>query len=184
VVHGRLAVFETEAGLVLLDRRAANERVKYEEILEQYEKENPPSQTLLFPVPMELDAVGAALLLEHTDFLKAGGIVVEPFGRNFFRIESVPIWVDVESVEEFLRDIVGLMRDGNLPETRPALARDQIARLAAFRAVRISARVTEVEMKALVERLMKCSQPLTDPHGRPTFIEINSGELERRFQKQ
>ena len=184
LAHGQYAVFETGAGLVLLDRRAAHERVAYEEILRQYEETSPPSQALLFPVPLELDAVGAGAMEDHRAFLKASGFVVEPFGRHFFRVESVPAWVDHDRVEPFLRDLIGLMRDGNLPEDRPALAREQIARLAALRAVRVSDRATEGEMTRLVQRLLACRQPLTNPQGRPTFIELDRGELDRRFQKR
>ncbi len=184
LAHGRYAVFETGAGLVLLDRRAAHERVAYEEILDHYQKEKPPAQSLLFPVPLEVDALGAAVLENHREFLKATGFEVEPFGRNFFRVESVPVWVDPERVEPFLRDLIGLMRDGNLPESQPSLARDTIARLAACRAVRISDSATEAEMTGLVGRLLACRQPLTNPRGRPAFVEISRGELDRRFQKR
>ncbi len=184
IAHGQYAVFETGAGLVLLDRRAACERIAYEEILRQYTEERPPAQALLFPVPLELDAVGAAALEEHREFLRVSGFEVEPFGRNFFRVESVPVWVDPDRVEAFLRDLVGLMRDGNLPEDRPALARERIARLAATRALRMEPPSGGAEMSRLVERLLACRQPLTGPQGRPTFVEIGRAELDRRFQKR
>lgn len=184
VAHGRYGVFETGAGLVLLDRRAAHERVKYEEILARYENEAASAQVLLFPVPLEVDAVAAGLLTDHSEFLRASGFQVESFGRNFFRVASAPEWIDAESVEGFLRDLIGLMKEGNLPEDRPALARERIARLAASRAVRIGDRTSEREIHALVSRLMSCRQPLTNPRGRPTFIEIDHGELDKRFQRR
>ncbi|MCC6227512.1 MAG: hypothetical protein IT195_14055, partial [Microthrixaceae bacterium] len=41
----------------------------------------------------------------------------------------------------------------------------------------------EAEMRALVAQLFATGAPLTNPGGRPTYIELNHGELSRRFQK-
>ena len=65
LAHGSYAVFETAAGLVLLDRRAAHERVWFERLRDQFRSGAVPSQRLLLPVPLELDPVAAALLLDR-----------------------------------------------------------------------------------------------------------------------
>jgi DNA mismatch repair protein MutL len=85
--------------------------------------------------------------------------------------------------EPFLRDVLGALRDGRLPEGNLALAREELARLAAAKAVRLAAVAGEAELRALVGELFATRQPLTSPAGRPTFIELNHGELARRFQK-
>ena len=56
LAHGVYALFETDAGLVLLDRRAAHERVWYERLREQFATAQVATQRLLLPVPVELDA--------------------------------------------------------------------------------------------------------------------------------
>ncbi|MCX6955673.1 MAG: DNA mismatch repair endonuclease MutL, partial [Verrucomicrobia bacterium] len=93
LAHGSYAVFETAAGLVLLDRRAAHERVWFERLREQFRSGAVPSQRLLLPVPLELDPVAAALLLDRLAFLHRHGFEVGEFGRNFFRVEAVPAWM-------------------------------------------------------------------------------------------
>ncbi len=184
LIQGRLAVFERENGLILVDRRAAHERVMYEEVLRRFEKEKPVVQTLLFPVPLEVDGVAAGLLQEHREFLLASGFEVAPFGRNFFRVETAPDWISPEEVEPFLRDLIGSMKEENLSSSRPALARERFAKLAAARAVRLGDRCGETELVSLVLNLLACEQPLTNPQGRPTLIEIDQGELDRRFQRR
>jgi DNA mismatch repair protein MutL len=37
------------------------------------------------------------------------------------------------------------------------------------------------ELEALVEDLRRCAMPYTCPHGRPTLIEMNFRELEKKF---
>ena len=39
------------------------------------------------------------------------------------------------------------------------------------------------ELRALVAQLFATKTPLTNPFGRPTYIELNHGELARRFSR-
>jgi DNA mismatch repair protein MutL len=183
LAHGNYALFETAAGLVLLDRRAAHERVWFERLREQFRAGSVPSQRLLLPIPIELDAIAAALLLDRLKFLNAHGFEVLEFGRNFFRIEAVPAWMEPADAEPFLRDLLGAFREGTIPDHNTDLARDELARLAAAKAVRLAETSNETELRALVAHLFGTRTPLTSPAGRPTHIELNHSELARRFQK-
>lgn len=178
---GDCEIFETPAGVVLLDRRAALERVLFEQLQREFRDGATLSQRLLFAVPVELDPIAAAMLADQLAFLEKHGLEVSAFGRNFFRIEAAPAWLDPAEAEPFLRDILARLREGQLDPRRPAVAREELARLAAARAVRGGARAdTGAE---LVARLLACDQPLLTPGGRPTLIELSRGELARRFQK-
>ena len=183
LAHGSYALFETAAGLVLLDRRAAHERVWFERLREQFRLGQVPSQRLLLPHALELDPVASALLLDRLKFMHTHGFEVGEFGRNFFRIEALPAWMEPADAEPFLRDLLGAFRDGRLPDKDTDLARDELARLAVAKAVRLPERPNETELRALVAQLFATRTPLTSPSGRPTYIELNHGELARRFQK-
>lgn len=183
VAHGNYVLFETAAGLVLLDRRAAHERVWFERLQQQFRTGQVPSQRLLLPVPVELDPIATALLLDRLEFLATHGFEVGEFGRNFFRIEAVPAWMEPATAEPFLRDLLSWLRDGRLQEKNVDLLREELARLAAARAVRLPERVGEADIQALVTELFQTRHPMTSPAGRPTYIELNHGELARRFQK-
>jgi DNA mismatch repair protein MutL len=183
LAHGNYALFETPAGLVLLDRRAANERVWFERLQEQFRTGAVSSQRLLLPVALELDPITTALLLERLAFLHGCGFEIGEFGRNFFRIEALPAWMEPADAEPFLRDLLGAFRDGRWPEKSADLAREEFARLAVARAVRLPETDHEAGLQALVAQLFATSTPLTSPAGRPTYIELNHSELARRFQK-
>jgi DNA mismatch repair protein MutL len=98
-------------------------------------------------------------------------------------MEGVPEWMAPADAEAFLRDLLGVLREGLLVAKDLDLARDELARLAAARAVRVPDGATEPEMHSLVSQLFSCRQPLTNPAGRPTYIELSCGEIARRFQK-
>ena len=183
LAHGAYALFETSSGVVLLDRRAAHERVWFERLREQFRAGAVPSQRLLLPLPMELDAIASALLLDRRRFLEAHGFDVAEFGRNFFRLEAIPAWMEPADAEPFLRDLLAAFRDGSVPQGNADLARDELARLAAAKAVRLPETSPEGEVRALVAALFATSSPLTSPSGRPVFFELTHGELARRFQK-
>ena len=181
--HGDYALFEAPGGVVVLDRRAAHERVWFERLATQFARGEVASQRLLFALPVELDAIASALLADRLKFLHQHGLEVGEFGRNFFRIEAVPVWLEPEDAELFLRDVIGLMREGRLNEKKADLAREELARLAAQKAVRLPATVGEAEALALVAQLFACNQPHTSPAGRPTHFELSKGDLARRFQR-
>jgi DNA mismatch repair protein MutL len=183
LAHGQYALFETTAGLVLLDRRAAHERIWFERLSAQFATGSVPSQRLLLALPVELDTIASALLLDRLDFLQRHGFELVEFGRNFFRLEGLPAWMEPADAETFLRDLLGAFRDGAMAGRDVELAREQLARLAAARAVRLPEVVNEAEMRALVQALFATRSPLTSPAGRPTFIEVNHAELARRFNK-
>ncbi len=179
--HGDCEIFETAGGVVLLDRRAALERIFFEQLQSEFAEGHTLSQRLLFAVPVELDPVATAMLVDQIAFLAGHGLEVAVFGRNFFRVEAVPAWLDPAEAEPFLRDILGRLRDGQLDPRRPEVAREQLARLAATRAVRGAGRTDTG--RELAARLLGCAQPLLTPGGQPTLIELSRGELARRFQK-
>ena len=183
LAHGSYALFETPAGLVLLDRRAAHERIWFDRLVAQFASGTVPSQRLLLPIPLELDPIAAALLIDRTKFLCGHGFVIGEFGRNFFRIEAVPTWMEPADAEPFVRDVLGALREGRLPEGNLALAREELARISAAKAIRLPAAPAEAALRALVAELFATRTPLSSPSGRPTFIELNHGELARRFQK-
>lgn len=183
IAHGNYALFETPAGLVLLDRRAAHERIWFERLRDEFRAGEVPGQRLLLPVPVELDAIAASLLLDRLKFLRGHGFEIAEFGRNFFRIEAVPVWMEPADAEPFLRDLLGAFRDGSIPDRDTDLAHDALAQMAAAKAVRLPELAGEAELRAVMAQLFATRMPLTSPGGRPTYIELNHSELARRFLK-
>jgi DNA mismatch repair protein MutL len=183
LLHGAYVLFETPSGLVMLDRRATHERIWFERLQHQFREGAVASQRLLLPVPVELDAISSALLLDRLAFLNRHGFEIVEFGRNFFRIESVPAWMEPVDAEIFLRDLLGAFREGRLQDKNVDVAREELARMAVAKAIRLPDAPGAEELQALVGQLFACRTPMTSPFGKPTHIELSHGELARRFQK-
>jgi DNA mismatch repair protein MutL len=54
-----------------------------------------------------------------------------------FRIEAVPTWMEPGDAEAFVRDLLGALRDGRLQEKDVHLAREELARIACAKAIRL-----------------------------------------------
>ena len=175
------AVFETPTGVAILDLGAAHQRVLYEAILARFTEGRPVSQPLLVPLTLELEPLPAAVLKERHSLLTAAGFEFEEYGRNFWRIAALPVWLDPADALVFLRDLLTEMarREGDFG--RPALAYDALAKLAVTRARRKGDALADGELLALAEALFRTAQPATCPKGRRTYVEWSDADLGRRF---
>ncbi|MBJ7493460.1 MAG: DNA mismatch repair endonuclease MutL [Opitutales bacterium] len=175
------AVFETPTGLAILDIGAAHQRILYEDILKQFSEQTPLSQPLLIPLNLELEPLPAAVLKEKNDLLTAAGFSFEEYGRNFWRINALPTWLNPDESLIFIRDLLAEMarREGDFG--KPALAYDALARLAVIKARKKGDALSDHELLQLVHKLFQTSQPGVDPRGHKTYIEWTDADLTRRL---
>jgi len=175
------AVFETPTGLAILDIGAAHQRVLYESILAQFTAQRPISQPMLVPLSIELDPLPAAVLKERMPLLVSAGFDFEEYGRNFWRIQALPAWLEPEDALAFVRDLLTEMarREGDFG--RPSLAYDALAKIAVIKARRKGDSLSDAELMELVQALFRTVQPGTCPRGRRTYVEWTDADLTRRF---
>ena len=177
----RYALFETPDGLLTLQIRHADQRVRYERIRKEWEKTAAASQQMLIPLPMEFEPLAAEALKSQLEVLRRQGFGIEEFGRNFYRVESVPTWLDPDDTETFVRDLVDTIRQRGDLRKNGELGWEAVARLAARRAVRRKDAFSERLITQLARELMACENPHTTPFGKPVFIAANWNDLENRF---
>ena len=175
------AVFETPTGLAILDIGAAHQRVLYESILAQFTEQKPISQPMLVPLSIELDPLPAAVLKERLPLLASAGFDFEEYGRNFWRIQALPAWLEPEDALAFVRDLLAEMarREGDFG--RPSLAYDALAKIAVIKARRKGDSLSDAELMELVQALFRTVQPGSCPRGRRTYVEWTDADLTRRF---
>jgi DNA mismatch repair protein MutL len=176
--HGNFILFETPDGLLILNRTAAQTRVLYEDYMQSLITGHIVTQALLFPRLFELPILLADVLARHLDFFRASGFAVEGFGATSFRVSSLPAWFEGEGCEDFIHEAVArIAENGIRPDRDAQLARETFARLAAAHAAAGSAPVDEQSGLSLARKLLACKNPLADPKGNPTYIEMSRAEL-------
>ena len=182
-VIGRLyAVLESDRGLVLLDQHAAHERVLFERMLERLERgAQAPSQKLLLPETIELSPRDAQFLREQLSILTRLGVGLNEFGERTFLLDALPPFVKVGDARRFTLDLVDELKAAGRDVNSARLGEQVVARTVCRHAVKANDPLAGRELENLVEDLRRCAMPYTCPHGRPTLIEMNYRELERKF---
>jgi len=174
----RFAILESADGLVLLDPRAARERILYERWLDGTGGHPVESQTLLVPVLIEPGPRECELALRHREEFAKAGIDLEDFGSGTLRIGSLPDFLKLSDPRGFVVELIDELAAGQAPGARFAF--EVLARMLARRAAIAESPRPQEAMKVL-EILFGCELPYCAPDGRPTLSEFSMRDLERRF---
>jgi DNA mismatch repair protein MutL len=182
-VVGRLYVLlESDRGLVLLDQHAAHERILYEQMLTRLEQNSfAPSQKLLLPETIELPPRDAQFLREQLVVLTKLGVGLSEFGERTFLLDALPPFVKAADPRRFVFDLVDELRAAGREVNLARLGEHTVAKTVCRHAVKANDPLGGAELENLVEDLRRCAMPYTCPHGRPTLIEMNYRELEKKF---
>jgi DNA mismatch repair protein MutL len=182
-VIGRLyVVLESDRGLVLLDQHAAHERILFEQMLDRLEQnQQSPSQKLLLPETIELAPRDAQFLKEQLGLLTRLGVGLSEFGERTFLLDALPPFVKVGDARRFVIDLVDELKAAGREVNSARLGEQVVAKTVCRHAVKANDPLRGAELENLVEDLRRCAMPYTCPHGRPTLIEMNFRELEKKF---
>jgi DNA mismatch repair protein MutL len=182
-VIGKLyVVLESDRGLVLLDQHAAHERILFEQMLDRLERNaQSPSQKLLLPETIELSPRDAQFLREQLTTLTRLGVGLSEFGERTFLLDALPPFVKVSDSRRFVLDLVDELKAAGKEVNTVRLGEHTVAKTVCRHAVKANDPLGGRELENLVEDLRRCAMPYTCPHGRPTLIEMNYRELEKKF---
>ena len=174
-------VLESERGLVLMDQHAAHERVLYEQLLEQMERNETVSQKLLLAETVELAAPDATFLTEQVETLSRLGVGISVFGDRTFLLDALPPFAKVKDAKGFLLTLIDELKAAGSSVNSMRLGEDMITKTVCRHAIKANDAMSEPELEGLLHDLRQCSMPYTCPHGRPTLIEMSYPELEKKF---
>jgi len=182
-VVGKLyVVLESDRGLVLLDQHAAHERILFEQMLNRLERnDQAPSQRLLLPETVELSARDAAFLREQLPALMRLGVGLSEFGERTFLLDALPPFVKAQAPRQFVLELVDELKAAGQEVNSLRLGEHTVAKTVCRHAVKANDPLAGRELESLIEDLRHCAMPYTCPHGRPTLIEMNFRELEKKF---
>lgn len=182
-VIGKLyVVLESDRGLVLLDQHAAHERVLFEQMLRRMEEnENAASQRLLLPETVEVSLRDAHFLKQNLSTLTRLGVGLSEFGERTFLLDALPPFVKVTDPRKFVMELVDELKAAGNSVNTMRLGEHTIAKTVCRHAVKANDPLAGPELEKLLEDLRQCAMPYTCPHGRPTLIEMNYRELEKKF---
>ena len=179
-LHAKYILSQIKTGLMIVDQHVAHERILYEKALKLMDANMPFSQQLLFPKTIQMDAGTMQLLKEIYPLLVHIGFEIKFHGKGLAVIEGVPQDIKQGYEEKILLEI---LEEYQINQREKMLDdRDNIAKSYSCKtAIKAGDKLTEVEMRSLIDQLFATSNPYVCPHGRPIVIKISLEEFDRRF---
>jgi DNA mismatch repair protein MutL len=174
--------FPSANGFLLIHQQAAHERVLYEQLKKASKDKPVAAQRSMFPVTLELTPADAAVMEELISDLQLLGYLIEPFGKNTYVIQGTPADVEAGN-EKHIIDILLEQYKHFSNEVKFSKREKLIRSLARQQSIKTGVRLTEKEMRQLVNDLFACEQPNVTMDGNPTYLEFKQEQLEKMFGK-
>ncbi len=175
---------ENAEGLVLIDQHAAHERVRYEELMDQFEKQDPEKQQLLLPENIELSAMEAEIFEANRGTFEKLGFEIELFGGNTFIIHAVPSTIANQNIQGIIQQVISDLSDEKKSRAVKNPQEKIIEYMSCRSAIKFGKDLSIDEMAELIRQVDKLKRPYTCPHGRPSMVKITYHELEKMFGRK
>lgn len=173
-IQNRFIVAQAKSGLMLIDQRAAYERILYEKYFNNLKNKKSFTQQLLFPKTLDLHAADFQLVMEIQDEIRALGFSFEEFGQNTIKINGVPPEVQEENEKEIFE---GLVQQFKTNQTNLQLDRlENVARSFSKRSSsKYMGELSKIEINLLIHQLFETAVPNYTPNGEPimTILSLN-----------
>lgn len=164
----------------MIDQHAAQERIFYEQLVEEYLSDDKPSQSILTPIVIDV-ALEVKEEYNWLDSLGDMGYLLEEFGPNSYIIKEIPYFMDITEAENFAKDYIEQTHSGIKINNKVVI--DKLITRSCKSAIKAHDKLSQEAMESLINELKYCRNPFSCPHGRPTFIKFSNYDIEKMFKR-
>ncbi len=182
VAFGTYIIATDDDTLYLIDQHAAHERILFEQIMAQMETREKVRQTILIPFIVKCSITENVRAEDWIQVLFDMGYILELFGPSTYLVKEIPGFLSYEEAERFVSDFLDHVTDDLDFKDQKVLTK--AASNACKEAVKGREHLSSEEIDELLIRLSQCKNPLSCPHGRPTFIRFPQYEIQRKFRRK
>ena len=175
-------LIEYDGKFFIMDQHAAHEKVKYEELMENYKNKKIYSQYLMPPAVVTLSAAEIEFLHENMEMFEALGYQIENFGGREFKLNAVPDNLFGLDGRELFIDFIADASSSAKKVTIDTFIH-KLSTMACKAAIKGNTEISFKEADALIDQLLKLENPYTCPQGRPTVISMTEAEIEKKFKR-
>ena len=189
VARGQVAqtyiVAEAADGLVIVDQHAAHERLVLERLKAAGAGQAAAAaQALLIPEVVELEEADCDRLEEAAPRLADHGLALERFGPDAMLVRAVPAPLAGGDIKALVRDVAD-----DIAANGDALLLGErldhvLATMACHGSVRAGRALSVAEMNALLREMERTPRSGQCNHGRPTWVKLAHGDIEKLFGRK
>ena len=179
--HGTYILCEFDDGLYIIDQHAAAERINFE----KYSRllgTTTSSIKLLVPLLLDYTYNEIKQIEENKNVLETLGIYFESFSNSNIRISEVPSYFMDVNMKVYVRDVIEMILNKSKVSSLD-IRLNAIATIACKASIKANHSLNTLDMQNLIKNLLKCENPNTCPHGRPTMLKYANYELEKFFKR-
>jgi len=188
VARGQVAktyiVAEAEDGLVLVDQHAAHERLVLERMRRAMADGGVAAQALLLPEVIELDEPACDRLEARAAELGEFGLDLERFGPRAMLVRSVPALLGQSDVTGLVTDLADELAAFDEALSLKERLDHVAATMACHGSVRAGRILSVTEMNALLREMEVTPHSGQCNHGRPTWVKLAHGDIEKLFGRK
>lgn len=174
-------VFAQATGdLYLVDQLAARRRLKFDQIYQDLDQENPSQQGLLEPILLDFSNVDYLKIKENLDKIKQFGLYLEDFGQNSFILRTYPTWLK-HDIGRQVRNLLDIFLNGLNSDNEKLKVK--IASQMVNQAIRTRKKLSSLEAQSLLKELRYSSDPYQDSNGKIVIIRLSANDLNKMFKK-
>lgn len=180
-LHHQFLISQGKDGVILIDQKAAHERILYERYRLLLAKRNGASQQLMFPRTVRMSPSDMHLVRETSEEIRSLGFDFDAIGPHELVVRGVPADLPDENEQEMFEELVEQLKlsVSDLKLNRPeSLARSLARKFAS----RYMGRLSELEMRTLIDQLFATSDPNRTPAGEPIIVVLSKEKLFKLFR--
>jgi DNA mismatch repair protein MutL len=179
-LHGVYILSQTAEGMVLIDMHAAHERILYESMKKLLAGET-AQQQLLLPEVLHVTPAQADAAEGHAREFAALGFDVSRLGHGQLALRAVPSLLAKRDPGSIVRDVLSdLLEEGHSRRVEESI-NHLLATSACHASVRARRILSIAEMNALLREMEHTERADQCNHGRPTWVRLSMGDLDRLF---
>jgi len=180
-LHGIYILAENAQGLVIVDMHAAHERIGYEKLKFQLDKEQLATQPLLVPVHLALSQEEISFAESNINYFNKIGLEVEVITESSIVIRAVPEMLTRADIPSLVRDILSDLAEHGRSSRMEDSIDEILSTMACHGSVRANRQLTRDEMNALLREMEQTDRSNQCNHGRPTWKQLSISELDKWF---
>ncbi|MDA0713215.1 MAG: DNA mismatch repair endonuclease MutL, partial [bacterium] len=182
-VDATFLLLEGSKSMIVLDQHAAHERVVFQRLKDELQRQEIKSQRMLFPLQIALSKEQALALEEHGNKFAKYGFEVDLFGETECLVKSIPADFRAQSAAEVILDVLDDLSNHQRVDSLDEMSDHICAQIACHSSIRAGQTLQMEEIKALLEELDKIEYGAHCPHGRPVMRAIPFGEMAKWFHR-
>lgn len=173
---------ENEEGLLIVDMHAAHERINYERLKAEADK-NLSVQPLLVPVTFRVTGEDMGTFEEYGEALASLGLEVTAAGEAALAVRALPAVLAREKtdVEKLVTSVLADLAQYGTSTLTKEMRNKCLATMACHGSIRANRHLTVPEMQAILDDMPRTPRSDQCNHGRPTWTVVSIKELDKLF---